>query len=79
MLLVSLITAVQRRLPNFGQATLELMCRRPGPVAGWPPTFAGLAEGLNEALSARDALVLEHAHKRSENEITRPWGCLAGP
>jgi DNA-binding SARP family transcriptional activator len=61
-LLLSILAAVQHQHPGFGHSTLELMRRRPGPVAGWPPLFGRLAAELAQALTRPAALVLEHAH-----------------
>jgi DNA-binding SARP family transcriptional activator len=62
MLLASVIAGVQRNEPTFGRATLELMASRPGPVGGWRPLYEHLAGELVEALGARGAFVVEHAH-----------------
>ncbi|MCS6881568.1 MAG: BTAD domain-containing putative transcriptional regulator [Oscillochloridaceae bacterium] len=62
MLLVSLIGALRRLAPAAGGKTLELMRRRPGPVAGWPPLFASFAEELLETLGPDGAVVLEACH-----------------
>lgn len=59
MLLVSLIGALRRLAPDAGGKTLELMRRRPGPVAGWPPLFASLAEELSATLGPDGAVVIE--------------------
>ena len=61
-LLVSLIGALRRLAPEAGARTLELMRRRPGPVAGWPPLFASFAEELNEIAGPDGAVVLEACH-----------------
>ncbi len=60
--LLSVVAAAQHQHPGFGLSTLELMRRRPGPVAGWPPLFGRLAAELAEAMPRPTALVLEHAH-----------------
>src|SRR6266542_4239727 len=60
--LLSLIEGVGRLRPGFGKATLELMRRQPGPVAGWVPLFACLADELAGALGPSDAIVLEGIH-----------------
>jgi DNA-binding SARP family transcriptional activator len=61
--LVSLVSAAQRSGGGgVGQATLELMRARPGPVYGWPPLFAQLARELRGGMAGRGALVLEDAH-----------------
>jgi DNA-binding SARP family transcriptional activator len=60
--LLSVLAAVRHQHPGFGLSTLELMRRRPGPVAGWQPPYARLAAELAEALPRPAALVLEHAH-----------------
>lgn len=62
MFLVSLIGALRRLAPEAGSATLELMRRRPGPVAGWPPLFASFAEELAETLGSDGALAIEARH-----------------
>jgi DNA-binding SARP family transcriptional activator len=61
--LVSLAAAAQRTRSDAGQATLDLMRARPGPVFGWPPLFARLARELRGSMAARGALVLEDAHQ----------------
>jgi hypothetical protein len=58
-LLLSLITAARRWQPEFGGRTVALMREQPGPVAGWPPLFAELAEELRDLLSTPSALVLQ--------------------
>ncbi|HEV8649903.1 MAG TPA: BTAD domain-containing putative transcriptional regulator [Actinomycetes bacterium] len=70
LFLASLIAAMQRTSAGFGRATLELMRAQPGPVAGWPPAFARMAEELAEALPATGALVLEHAHHLDDGHPT---------
>jgi DNA-binding SARP family transcriptional activator len=60
--LVSLVSAAQRSGGGVGQATLEMMRARPGPVYGWPPLFAQLAHELRDGMAGRGALVLEDAH-----------------
>src|SRR6266536_2530776 len=62
VLLVSLIAAMQRLHAGVGTATLEQMRRQPGPVVGWPPLFAHLAQELIELLNAGGALVIENCH-----------------
>jgi DNA-binding SARP family transcriptional activator len=69
-LLLSILTAVQHRHPEFGRSTLELMRRRPGPVAGWPPLFGRLAAELAEAMPGPAALVLEHAQHLGRAQST---------
>jgi DNA-binding SARP family transcriptional activator/tetratricopeptide (TPR) repeat protein len=69
-LLLSLLAAVQNQRPGFGLATLELMRRRPGPVAGWPPLFGRFAAELAEAMPRPAALVFEHAHHLGRAHLT---------
>jgi DNA-binding SARP family transcriptional activator len=70
LFLASLIAAGQRSLASFGKATLKSMRAHPGPVAGWPPAFASIAEELAEALPTTGALVLEHAHYLEDRHPT---------
>jgi tetratricopeptide (TPR) repeat protein len=58
-LLTSLIEATQRHDPSFGETTIRLMRRRPGPVTGWPPLFDRLAQDLTEALGPHGSIVVE--------------------
>ncbi|HZC99716.1 MAG TPA: BTAD domain-containing putative transcriptional regulator [Actinomycetes bacterium] len=58
-LLLSLVEAMQRHEPSFGEATIPLMRRRPGPVTGWPPLFDQLARELAEALGPHGSIVVE--------------------
>jgi DNA-binding SARP family transcriptional activator len=60
--LVSMVTAAQRLQPDAGRATLELMRRRPGPIAGWQPLFNQLAADLSAVVDRYGALVLEDVH-----------------
>lgn len=62
MLLVSLISAMQRLRAGLGENVLEQMRRQPGPVAGWPPLFTSLAQELAEVLRPRGVIVLEGCH-----------------
>jgi DNA-binding SARP family transcriptional activator len=57
--LLSVVAAARRARRDAGQATLELMTQRPGPVFGWPPLFTQLADDLRRCLGANGALVLE--------------------
>jgi DNA-binding SARP family transcriptional activator len=57
--LVSLVTAARRSHRDLGQATLEQMRARPGPIYGWPPLFAQLAGELGDCLAEHGALVVE--------------------
>ncbi len=68
-LLLSLIAAARRWQPDFGGRTVELMRGQPGPVAGWPLLFAGLAEELRDLLSAPSALVLQHVHHLQQTRL----------
>ncbi len=60
--LLSLIGSVERLRPGFGKATVELMRRQPGPVAGWVSLFGCLADELAGALGPSGAIVLEGVH-----------------
>jgi DNA-binding SARP family transcriptional activator len=65
--LVSLVTAARRSHRDLGQATLEQMRLRPGPIYGWPALFAQLAGELGGCLAEHGALVVEdvaHACER---------------
>ena len=73
--LLSLVDAARRVQGQAGQATLELMRARPGPVFGWPPLFTQLACDLHGCLGARGALVLEDFHHAS---APSPTLALAG-
>lgn len=68
--LLSLIEGVRKVLPNFGASTLAQMQRNPGPVAGWPPLYAHLAEELTGSLPESSVMVFEHAHLLSTNQPT---------
>jgi DNA-binding SARP family transcriptional activator len=70
ILLLSLIAAARRWQPNFGGRTVELMRGQPGPVAGWPPIFARLAEELHDLLSTPSALVLQDVHHLRQTHST---------
>jgi DNA-binding SARP family transcriptional activator len=62
MLLLSLITAARRWQPDFGRRTVQLMREQLGPVTGWPPLFARLAEELHDLLATSGTLVLQDVH-----------------
>ncbi len=68
--LLSLIGGLRRILPNFGASTLSMMQRNPGPVAGWPPLYAHLAEEMAGSLPEPSVIVLEHAHILSTSQPT---------
>ncbi|MFI0446426.1 BTAD domain-containing putative transcriptional regulator [Actinomadura sp. 6N118] len=60
--LLSVIAGAQRHEPEFGQETLTLMRRCPGPVEGWPPLFNQLGCELRKHLCETGAIVLENVH-----------------
>jgi DNA-binding SARP family transcriptional activator len=68
--LLSLIDGVRRVLPEFGASTLARMQRNPGPVGGWPPLYAHLAEELAGSLPGSSAMIFEHAHLLSTSQPT---------
>jgi DNA-binding SARP family transcriptional activator len=70
MLLFSLISAARRIVPGAGEATLELMRRRPGPLHGWPALYSHLAEELAAALPMGCALVVEGVDLLDGNQPT---------
>jgi ATP/maltotriose-dependent transcriptional regulator MalT len=61
-LLLSLTAALERRAEGAGARTMELMRRQPGPIEGWPPLFACLAQTLADVLGPHGTLVLEQCH-----------------
>lgn len=61
-LVTSLVAALQALDPAAGGPTLDQMQRHLGPLLGWPPIFARLAQELSAALGPRGALVLEGCH-----------------
>jgi DNA-binding SARP family transcriptional activator len=68
--LLSLIEGVRRVLPNFGTSTLASMQRNPGPVSGWTPLYAHLAEELAGSLPESSVMVFEHAHLLATSQPT---------
>jgi DNA-binding SARP family transcriptional activator len=68
--LLSLIGGLRKILPDFGASTLSMMQRNPGPVAGWPPLYAHLAEEMAGSLPKSSVIVLEHAHILSASQPT---------
>jgi DNA-binding SARP family transcriptional activator len=59
-LLLSIIFAVQRMLPDFGVETLAAMRAKPGPIYSWPPLFSSLGRELHELLYSTTAFVFEN-------------------
>lgn len=60
-LLLSLVEAMQRHQPCFGEATVPLMRRRPGSIIGWHPLYDRFAAELAEALGLHGSIVVEDA------------------
>ncbi len=59
-LLLSIIFAVQRLLPEFGIETVAAMRAKPGPIFSWPPLFSSLGRELHELLYSTTAFVFEN-------------------
>jgi len=72
--LLSVVTAARRLHHDAGQATLRLMTEQPGPVFGWRPLFAQLAQDLRFYLAGDGALVLEDVH----NTVSYPTLSMLG-
>ncbi len=68
--LLSLIEGLRKILPGFGASTLARMQRDPGPIAGWPPLYAHLAEEMAGSLPESSVIVLEHAQILSASQPT---------
>lgn len=62
-MLVSLIQALQKMVPEAGKEPLAAMRRQPGPVGGWAVLFAAAAREYNQALAGGGTLVIEHTGK----------------
>jgi len=62
-LLVSLIQAARRQSPDFGEATLRLMERSPGPIHGWSTLYSSLASEWSAAAPRLNALVIQHLER----------------
>lgn len=54
-----LLAGARRLNGEAGQATLDLMRRQPGPIAGWAPVFHSLAAELSRTLPPNTAIVIE--------------------
>ena len=59
-LLLSIIFAVQRMLPDFGVETVAAMRAKPGPIFSWPPLYSSLGRELHELLYSTTAFVFEN-------------------
>ncbi len=64
--LLSLIDSIRHFLPEFGSSTLLKMQQSPGPIAGWAPLYALLAQELAEVTS------------KIECTRFRAYACFAG-
>jgi DNA-binding SARP family transcriptional activator len=69
-LLLSIIEGMGHQCPGFGKATLELMRRQPGPIAGWTPLFASLADELAGNPGSPGAIVLDGVHHLAGSHAT---------
>ena len=65
-LLLSIISAVRRQQPDFGNETTGLMREKPGPIYGWAPLFAVLGSELRESLDPTTILVFEKLDRLEE-------------